>query len=142
MSEFRYLENLPNYEVEEGEKYMNPRQLKHFREKLSTWKKMLLAEADETINHMRNDTENMADELDRASKEEEFRLELRTRERESKLIRKIEDAILRIDRGDYGFCKESGEKIGVGRLDARPTADLSIEAKTRMEKREKQGIQE
>ncbi len=136
----QYLENLPNYEAAEGEEYMNDKQLEHFKNKLVTWKKLIMEEVDLTIEHMKRDTENPADPADRATLEEEFALELRTRDRERKLLKKIEKSLRDIETGEYGFCKVTGEEIGLARLDARPTADMTIEAKERQELLEKQGV--
>ena len=140
MSGYRYLEDLPNYEPQKGEEYMNNSQLEHFKNKLITWKSILEDEVSRTIDHMRNESTQIPDELDRATMEEGFRLEIRTREREHKLMLKIEEALLRIELSEYGYCRETGEEIGLARLDARPTADLCIAEKERMEQREKQGL--
>ncbi len=137
----KHLEDLPNYASESSsEEYMSRQQLEHFKNKLISWKKILIQEAGSTIQHIQTESQSLPDELDRATMEEDFRLELRTREREHKLIRKIDQALLRIETGDYGYCKETGDPIGLARLDARPTADLCIAAKARMEQREKQGL--
>jgi DnaK suppressor protein len=117
--------------------YMNDVQLAYFRRKLSQLKADMLANAGETTEHLREDTVVVPDPADRATIEEEHALELRTRDRERKLLKKIEQAIARIDAGDYGYCDETGEPIGVGRLMARPTASLSLEAQQRRELKQK-----
>jgi DnaK suppressor protein len=136
----KYLENLPVYTPKKGEEYMSPEQLEHFKNKLLLWKKQIMEEVDQTINHMKEESSNPADPSDRATLEEEFALELRTRDRERKLLKKIEESLKRIETGDYGYCKVTGDEIGIARLDARPTADMTIEAKTRQEQLEKQGV--
>lgn len=117
--------------------YMSDLQLAYFRRKLATLKADMLANAGETTEHLREDTVVVPDPADRATIEEEHALELRTRDRERKLLKKIEQAIARIDAGDYGYCEETGEVIGVGRLMARPTASLSLEAQQRRELKQK-----
>ncbi|OPF65725.1 RNA polymerase-binding protein DksA [Hydrogenophaga sp. H7] len=117
--------------------YMNDVQLAFFRRKLTQLKDDMLANAGETTEHLREDTVVVPDPADRATIEEEHALELRTRDRERKLLKKIEQAIARIDSGDYGYCEETGEPIGVGRLMARPTASLSLEAQQRRELKQK-----
>lgn len=117
--------------------YMNETQLGYFRLKLSLLKQDILASAGLTTEHLREDTVVVPDPADRATIEEEHALELRTRDRERKLLKKIEQSIQRIDAGDYGFCDETGEAIGVGRLLARPTATLSLEAQQRRELKQK-----
>jgi DnaK suppressor protein len=121
-----------------GEKYMNKRMLDHFREILLAWKQELLEEVTRTVHSMQDDTANHPDPNDRASQETDMSLELRSRDRERKLIKKIEEANARIDTGDYGFCETCGVEIGVQRLEARPTATLCIDCKTLDEIREKQ----
>ena len=116
--------------------YMNEAQLAFFRNILSTLRDELLANAGETSEHLR-ETPSVPDPADRATIEEEHALELRTRDRERKLLKKIEQSIIRIDAGDYGYCDETGEPIGVGRLLARPTATLSLEAQQRRELKQK-----
>jgi DnaK suppressor protein len=130
--------NVQPYIVKRGEQYMNKVQLEHFRQILQTWKQDLMLEVDRTVSHMKDEAANFPDPNDRATQEEEFSLELRTRDRERKLIRKIDEAIKRIEDGSYGYCLETGEQIGVKRLEARPVATLSIEAQERRERREKQ----
>nr|WP_300713495.1 RNA polymerase-binding protein DksA [Limnohabitans sp.] len=117
--------------------YMNDVQMAYFRRKLVTLKQDILNSAGETTEHLREDTVVVPDPADRATIEEEHALELRTRDRERKLLKKIEQSIIRIDAGDYGFCDETGEAIGVGRLLARPTATLSLEAQQRRELKQK-----
>jgi DnaK suppressor protein len=117
---------------------MSTTQLEHFRTILSSWKRDLMEEVDRTVTHMKDEAANPPDPNDRATLESEFALELRTRDRERKLIRKIEEALKRIDDGSYGFCLETGEPIGVKRLEARPVATLCIEAQERRERRERQ----
>ena len=117
--------------------YMNEKQLAFFRHKLSLLKQDIHNNAGETTEHLREDTVVVPDPADRATIEEEHALELRTRDRERKLLKKIEQSIARIDSGDYGYCDETGEAIGVGRLIARPTANLSLEAQQRREIKQK-----
>jgi DnaK suppressor protein len=117
--------------------YMNDKQLEFFRVKLQTLKDDLLSNAGETTEHLREDTSIVPDPADRATIEEEHALELRTRDRERKLLKKISQSLVRIDAGDYGFCDETGEPIGLGRLIARPTATLSLEAQQRRELKQK-----
>jgi DnaK suppressor protein len=119
------------------EEYMNEKQLAFFRNKLVQLKLGILESAGETTEHLREDTVVVPDPADRATIEEEHALELRTRDRERKLLKKIEQSIQRIDAGDYGYCDETGEPIGVGRLLARPTATLSLEAQQRRELKQK-----
>jgi DnaK suppressor protein len=130
--------NVQPYIVKRGEQYMNRGQLDHFRTILASWKLDLMEEVDRTVSHMKDEAANFPDPNDRATQEEEFSLELRTRDRERKLIRKIEEALKRIEDGSYGYCLETGEEIGIKRLEARPVATLSIEAQERRERREKQ----
>lgn len=130
--------NVQPYVVRKGEEYMSKEQLEHFRTILSSWKKDLMQEVDRTMLHMKDEAANFPDPNDRATQESEFSLELRTRDRERKLIRKIDEALKRIEDGSYGFCLETGEPIGVKRLEARPVATLSVEAQERRERREKQ----
>ncbi len=137
---FKYLEDYPPYQMAEGEEYMSPHMLAHFRQKLTWWREQLLADMNNTIHHLQEDSTMPADPNDRASQEEEFSLELRTRDRERKLIAKVEETIKRIDEGDYGYCIITGDEIGLERLEARPTATMTVEAKAMQELREKQGI--
>ncbi len=117
--------------------FMNERQLEYFRRKLQIWKEEILRESRETVAHLQAETENHPDLADRATSETDRALELRTRDRQRKLISKIEEALRRIDDGSYGYCEETGEPIGLARLDARPIATLSLEAQERHERRER-----
>jgi DnaK suppressor protein len=130
--------NVQPYIAKRGEQYMSREQLDHFRTILEHWKRDLMVEVDRTVSHMKDEAANFPDPNDRATQEEEFSLELRTRDRERKLIRKIEEALARIEDGSYGYCLETGEEIGIKRLEARPVATLSLEAQERRERREKQ----
>ena len=130
--------NVQPYIVKRGEQYMSKEQLEHFRSILNSWKRDLMVEVDRTVSHMKDEAANFPDPNDRATQEEEFSLELRTRDRERKLIRKIDEALHRIEDGSYGYCLETGEEIGIKRLEARPVATLSIEAQERRERRERQ----
>ena len=130
--------NFVPYKPKRGEEYMNPAQLEHFRNILNSWKAQLMAEVDRTVTHMKDDAANFPDPADRATQEEEFSLELRTRDRERKLIKKIESTLELIDKDDYGFCEACGVEIGIKRLEARPTATLCIDCKTLAEIKEKQ----
>jgi DnaK suppressor protein len=130
--------NVKPYIAKRGEQYMNREQLEHFRQILLNWKRDLMEEVDRTVTHMKDEAANFPDPNDRATQEEEFSLELRTRDRERKLIRKIDEALKRIEDGTYGYCLETGEEIGIKRLEARPVATLSIEAQERRERRERQ----
>ena len=130
--------NVQPYQIRKGEEYMSKEQLEHFRRILSSWKKDLMQEVDRTVLHMKDEAANFPDPNDRATQESEFSLELRTRDRERKLIRKIDEALKRVEDGSYGYCLETGEEIGVKRLEARPVATLTIEAQERRERRERQ----
>jgi DnaK suppressor protein len=130
--------NVTPYIAKRGEAYMNKEQLEHFKNILNGWKRDLMMEVDRTVSHMKDEAANFPDPNDRATQEEEFSLELRTRDRERKLIRKIDEAIKRVEDGSYGYCLETGEEIGVKRLEARPVATLTIEAQERRERRERQ----
>jgi DnaK suppressor protein len=130
--------NVQPYIVKRGELYMSKEQLEHFRQILQSWKQDLMVEVDRTVSHMKDEAANFPDPNDRATQEEEFSLELRTRDRERKLIRKIDEALKRVEDGSYGYCLETGEEIGIKRLEARPVATLSIEAQERRERRERQ----
>jgi DnaK suppressor protein len=130
--------NVTPYISKRGEIYMSKEQLDHFRQILGNWKSDLMREVDRTVSHMKDEAANFPDPNDRATQEEEFSLELRTRDRERKLIRKIDEALQRIEDGSYGYCLETGEEIGIKRLEARPVATLSLEAQERRERREKQ----
>jgi DnaK suppressor protein len=126
------------YEASKGEEYMSPGQEGHFRGILLAWKRSLMEEVDRTVHHMQDEATNFPDPNDRATQESEFSLELRTRDRERKLIKKIDEALGRLDTHEYGFCEACGIEIGVRRLEARPTATLCIDCKTLDEIREKQ----
>jgi DnaK suppressor protein len=126
------------YKEKKGEDYMNKDQRGHFRAILLAWKQELMEEVDRTVGHMKEEAANFADPADRATQEEEFSLELRTRDRERKLIKKIDEALKDIDSGDYGYCEACGIEIGIRRLEARPTATLCIDCKTLQEIKEKQ----
>lgn len=130
------------YVVKQSEEYMNPDQLTHFRNLLNKWKHQLMQEADSTVFHMKEDAALYPDPIDRASQEEGFNLELRTRDRERKLLKKIEQALDKIDKGDYGFCEDCGADIGIRRLEARPTAIKCIDCKTFEEIKERQMTEE
>lgn len=118
--------------------YMNPEQLKHFKDILENWKKDLFDDMHSTIRQIKEDTGKFADPADRASQEEEFSLELRTRDRERKLIKKINESLGLIESGDYGYCNECGEEIGLKRLEARPTATMCVDCKELEEVKERQ----
>ena len=126
------------YQPSRGEEYMNKDQLEHFRQLLLAWKRELMEEVDRTMLHMKDDAANFPDPNDRATQESEFGLELRTRDRERKLLKKIDSALSRIDDGSYGFCEETGDQIGLRRLEARPVATLCVEAQERRELAERQ----
>jgi DnaK suppressor protein len=125
------------YKPSDDEPFMNPRQLDYFRRKLLDWKASILAESRMTIEEMQAGTRNIPDIADRASEETDRALELRTRDRQRKVVSKIDAALRRIDEGTYGYCEETGEPISLKRLDARPIATLSLEAQERHERKEK-----
>lgn len=129
---------LQPYKEDKDEEYMNPKQLKHFHLILEAWLQQLRGEMDKTVSYMQDEAANFPDPADRATQEEEFSLELRARDRERKLIKKIEKTLLKIDNDDFGYCDSCGIEIGIKRLEARPTADLCIDCKTLAELREKQ----
>ena len=126
------------YKEKRGEEYMNPAQIEHFREILESWKQELMEKVDETVHHMQDEASNFPDPNDRASQESDFTMELRARDRERKLIKKIEESMQRLGGGEFGFCEGCGVEIGVRRLEARPTATLCIDCKELDEIREKQ----
>jgi DnaK suppressor protein len=126
-----------DYKPSDFEPFMNPRQVEYFRRKLMAWKEDIIRESKETIVHLQDENHILPDVADRASSETDRSLELRTRDRQRKLISKIDSALKRIQDGTYGYCEETGDPIGLKRLDARPTATLSIEAQERHEKRER-----
>jgi DnaK suppressor protein len=129
----------PVYQPAAGEAYMSDAQLAHFRRLLLEWKQSLLDEVGRTVNHMQDESTTFPDPNDRATQEEEFSLELRTRDRERKLLKKINESLAQIDSGDYGYCEACGVEIGLPRMQARPTATLCIDCKMLEEIREKQG---
>ena len=126
------------YKEKKGEEYMNDTQVAHFRNILLTWKKGLMEDVDRTVHHMQDDAANFPDPNDRATQESEFSMELRARDRERKLIKKIDESINHLDNNDFGYCEACGVEIGVKRLEARPTATLCIDCKILDEIREKQ----
>jgi DnaK suppressor protein len=131
------LEVPESYEPSDDEPFMNARQIEYFRKRLTTWREQLLQESSETITHLQEEPQLEADLIDCAANETDRTIELRARDRERKLINKIEDALRRLDEGSYGYCDETGEPIGVKRLEARPIATLSLEAQERHERRER-----
>jgi len=132
------VEQIAPYKPKKGEEYMNEDQRAHFRELLLAWKRDLMEEADRTVHHMQDEASNFPDPNDRASQESEFSLELRTRDRERKLLRKIDQTLKRVETDDYGWCGSCGAEIGIRRLEARPTATLCFDCKTLDEIRERQ----
>jgi len=137
MSKADVLASEPEYRPKDDEPFRNERQLEYFRRKLQAWKDEILRESRETVAHLQAETENHPDLADRATSETYRALELRTRDRQRKLISKIDEALRRIEDGSYGYCEETGEPIGLARLDARPIATLSLEAQERHERRER-----
>ena len=127
----------PNYRPSQKEPFMNERQREYFRQKLLDWKEDILKEAKETLQHLQDENQNHSDLADRASSETDRAIELRARDRQRKLIAKIDAAVQRIDDGTYGYCEETGEPISIKRLEARPIATLSLEAQERHERRER-----
>lgn len=138
VSKDQMIHGIAPYIIMKGEEYMNDAQLAHFRDILTAWKNDLMQEVDRTVHHMQDEASNFPDPNDRATQESEFGLELRTRDRERKLLKKIEQALLRTDDGSYGYCELTGEEIGLKRLEARPVATLSVEAQERREVSERQ----
>lgn len=128
------------YKEKAGEEYMNAEQKAHFRELLLAWRRELMEEVDRTVSHMKDEAANFPDPADRASQEEEFSLELRTRDRERKLIKKIDKTLELLETEDYGYCDACGVEIGIRRLEARPTATLCVDCKTLDEIKEKQTL--
>jgi DnaK suppressor protein len=126
------------YQEKSDEEYMNDAQMNHFRLILKAWRNQLRQEVDRTVHNMQDEAANFPDPVDRAAQEEEFSLELRARDRERKLIKKIEKTLKRIEDDDFGFCDTCGIEIGIRRLEARPTADMCIDCKTMAEIKEKQ----
>ena len=133
-----HLYGIEPYKEKKGEEYMNDNQLAHFRSILSAWRTQLMQEVDRTVNHMQDDASNYPDPTDRATHEEEFSLELRTRDRERKLLNKINQTIELISKHDYGWCEQCGVDIGIRRLEVRPTANLCIDCKSLDEIKERQ----
>ena len=129
--------DITDYVPSDDEEFMNPRQQAYFRARLEQWKADILAGTKSTINNLQEDSSNLPDLVDRASSESDKALELRTRDRQRKLIAKIDAALRRIDEGEYGYCEVTGEPISLKRLDARPIATMSLEAQERHERREK-----
>ncbi|MDR1694060.1 MAG: RNA polymerase-binding protein DksA [Lactobacillaceae bacterium] len=127
----------PDYVPSDDEEYMNENQLEYFRQKLENWKKSLIVQSEDTLEDLRQGGLNQPDQNDRASLETDKALELRTRDRARKLISKIDSALKRIEDGEYGYCEDTGEPIGLARLEARPVATLSVEAQERHERMEK-----
>jgi len=125
------------YKIKKGEEYMNEAQVEHFHNILGHWKQELMEEVDRTVHHMQDEAANFPDPNDRASQESDFTMELRTRDRERKLIKKIDESIDLLDSGDYGYCDDCGIEIGIRRLEARPTANQCIDCKSLSEIREK-----
>jgi DnaK suppressor protein len=132
------LKGFSPYQPAAGEEYMSESMREHFRQILMAWKQELMEEVDRTVHHMKDEAANFPDPNDRATQESEFGLELRTRDRERKLLKKIDQGLARIEDGSYGFCSETGEEIGLRRLEARPVATLTVEAQERRELAEKQ----
>ncbi len=130
--------NFTPYKMVKGEEYMNEAQVMHFQDILNEWKRDLMQEVDRTVHHMQDEAANFPDPNDRASQESEFAMELRTRDRERKLIKKIDESLAYLETGDYGYCEDCGIEIGVRRLEARPTANLCIDCKSLEEIRERQ----
>ena len=126
------------YVEKRGEEYMNEKQVEHFRQILLAWKRELMEEVDRTVHHMQDEAANFPDPNDRATQESEFSMELRARDRERKLIKKIDESLMNLDNDEYGFCEACGVEIGIRRLEARPTATQCIDCKTLDEIREKQ----
>ncbi len=132
------LRDFTPYQEKSGEEYMNADQKQHFKELLYAWRRELMEEVDRTVSHMKDEAANFPDPADRASQEEEFSLELRTRDRERKLIKKIDKTLELVETEDYGYCDACGVEIGIRRLEARPTATLCVDCKTLDEIKEKQ----
>ena len=128
------------YQQAAGEEYMNDQQKEHFRKILDAWKNQLREEVDRTVDHMKDEAANFPDPVDRAAQEEEFALELRARDRERKLIKKIEKTLKKLEEDDFGYCESCGIEIGIRRLEARPTAELCVDCKTLAEIEEKQQV--
>jgi DnaK suppressor protein len=138
MPDTKAILDFPPYQEKVGEEYMNARQREHFRKILLAWKMQLMEEVDRTLGHLQDEAANFPDPNDRASQESEFTLELRARDRERKLTKKIDESLAQLDAGEYGYCEICGEEIGLRRLEARPTASLCIDCKILDELRERQ----
>lgn len=132
------VDGIEPYEAGKDEEYMNEKQRAHFKEILLKWKKSLMEEVDRTMDHMQEEASSFSDPADRATQEEEFTLELRARDRERKLVRKIDKTIALVDSDDYGYCEACGIEIGLQRLEVRPTAEMCIDCKTTQEIKERQ----
>ena len=130
--------NFEPYKIKRGEKYLNESQEKHLKKILIDWRINLMEEVDKTVNYLQDEASNFPDPADRAAQEEEFSIELRTRDRERKLIRKIDSTLERLEQGDYGYCDSCGIEIGLRRLEARPTAEKCVDCKSLDEIRERQ----
>lgn len=137
-SDLEFSFDIKPYKMKKGEAYMNEAQKEHFKGILNSWRHSLTSKIDETVSHLKDESGQFADLNDRATQEEEFSLELRARDRESKLVAKITEALRSIDDDEYGYCNECGVEIGVKRLEARPTATMCIDCKTMEEMKEKQ----
>ncbi|CAL1329030.1 RNA polymerase-binding protein DksA [Candidatus Providencia siddallii] len=137
-TKFLSIEKVKPYNEKIGEKYMNESQLTHFKNILESWKNKLISEVNKTVIYMQDEASNFPDPVDRAVQEEEFNLELRNRDRERKLIKKIKKTLKKIEDHNFGYCESCKIEIGIRRLEARPTADLCIDCKTLAEIREKQ----
>ena len=131
------IQTADGYRPSPDEPFMNPRRLEYFREKLLAWKSSILREAEDTLAHLQNESLREPDITDRASSETDFSIELRMRDRQRKLIAKIDAALRRIDQGEYGFCEVTGDPISLARLEARPIATMTVEAQERHERQEK-----
>ncbi|MQX51632.1 RNA polymerase-binding protein DksA [Alcanivorax sp. PA15-N-34] len=137
-SSMAQLHGFAPYQPKPNEEYMNESQREHFRKILLAWRQELMEEADRTMHHLQDEQVNLPDPADRATQEEEFALELRTRDRERKLLKKIEKTLDLVDKDDYGYCEACGIEIGIRRLEARPTAEMCIDCKELAEIKEKQ----
>ncbi|VAW95291.1 RNA polymerase-binding transcription factor DksA [hydrothermal vent metagenome] len=134
------MDSFTPYKIAKNEDYMNKAQVEHFRELLNEWKSVLMEEVDRTVHHMQDEAANFPDPNDRATQESEFTMELRARDRERKLIKKIDESLNHLESEDFGYCEKCGVEIGVRRLEARPTATMCIDCKTLEEIREKQMV--
>jgi DnaK suppressor protein len=132
------VDGIEPYVPKEGQEYMNEEQTEHFRNILLQWKQSLMSEVDKTVDHMKSEVKHLSDPSDRATQEEEFAIELRTRDRERLLIAKIDKTLAMIDNDEYGYCDACGVEIGLQRLEVRPTAELCIDCKTTQEIKERQ----